>query len=107
LGVNCAIAAFGSEPVSVLSSESADLKVYPNPFSTIVKFRVEIVYDTHVRLDIYSHNGSFIGTICDEDLKQGDVRIIEFDATRYPHTTFLYKLVTPYTMKSGTVMRIK
>ncbi len=85
----------------------ANISVYPNPFSTIVKFRVEIVYDTHVRLDIYSHNGSFIGTICDEDLKQGDVRIIEFDATRYPHTTFLYKLVTPYTMKSGTVMRIK
>ena len=85
----------------------AFLKVYPNPFSTIVKFELNIIFDTHVRLEIYSHNGAYIGLICDEDLKQGDVRIIEFDASKYPHTTFLYKLTTPYSIMSGTVIRTR
>ncbi len=85
----------------------ANLTVYPNPFATIVKFELEVIFDTHVRLEIYSHNGSFIGVFCDEDLKQGDIRTIEFDGTKYPHTTFMYKLTTTHTTKSGTVMRTK
>jgi hypothetical protein len=92
---------------SVREFTDVDLKVYPNPFSTIVKFELNVVFDTHVRLEIYSHNGSYLGVICDEDLKQGDARIVEFDASKYPHTTFLYKLTTPYSTKSGTIMRTR
>ena len=85
----------------------ANITVYPNPFTTVVKFEIEVTMDTHVRLEIYSHAGSLLKVVLNEDLIQGDIRIVEFDASRYPHTTFLYRLVTNYTMKSGTIIRTK
>ena len=83
------------------------LNVFPNPFSTVVNFDLEMIYDSKVRLEIYSHNGSLLKVLLDEDMKQGDIRTIEFDATRYPHTSFLYKLTTGLTVKSGTIIRAK
>ncbi len=83
------------------------LNVYPNPFSTTVNFELEMTFDSNVKLEIYSHNGSLLKVLLDEDMKQGDIRTIEFDATRYPHTSFLYKLTTGLTVKSGTIIRAK
>ena len=82
-----------------------NLNVYPNPFATVVKFEMQVILDTHVRLEIYNHSGTLLRVICNEDLNQGDIRIVEFDASRYPHTSFLYKLTTTHTMKSGTILK--
>ena len=83
------------------------ITVYPNPFTTVVKFEIGMTYDSHVRLEIYNHVGALLEVILDEDLMQGDIRTVEFDATRYPRTTFLYKLTTGLTLKSGTIIRVR
>jgi hypothetical protein len=40
-------------------------------------------------------------------MKQGDIRTFEFDGAMYPHTSFLYKVATNVSMKSGIILRIK
>jgi hypothetical protein len=45
--------------------------------------------------------------ILDENLNQGDVRTIEFDAIKYPHSAFLYRITTNSTMLNGTIIRAK
>jgi len=82
-----------------------NVNVYPNPFSTVVKFEIEMTFDSHVKLEIYNHAGGLVKVLLDEDLLQGDVRLVEFDATRYPHTSFLYKITAGIAIKSGTIIR--
>ena len=82
-----------------------DLTIYPNPFATVAKFEIVVVFDTRVTLEIYNHNGTLVKVLCNENLKQGDVRTIEFDATKYPHTSFVYKLMTNSTMKNGVLLK--
>jgi hypothetical protein len=45
--------------------------------------------------------------ILDEDLRQGDVRTVEFDASRYLHTMFMYRVTANGRMESGTIMKTK
>lgn len=93
-------------------SESKDfsevtLTVSPNPFARVVKFEVEMVYDSHVRIDIFNHSGTLLKVILNEDLNQGDVRTVEFDATAYPHSAFLYRVTTDVTLLNGIIMKTK
>jgi hypothetical protein len=83
------------------------LTVYPNPFPTVVKFQLDMVYDSKVKVEIYSLNGALLKIIFNEELRQGDVRTAEFDASIYAHSAFLYKVVTNNGIKSGTVMKMK
>ncbi len=83
------------------------LTVYPNPFRTTVKFQLDMIADSRVKVEIYSMNGQLLKIIFNEALKQGDVRTTEFDAAMYAHSAFLYKVVTDHTIKSGTVMKIR
>ncbi|OFY60897.1 MAG: hypothetical protein A2Y71_10525 [Bacteroidetes bacterium RBG_13_42_15] len=89
------------EPTDVM------LKIYPNPFASVVKFEVTMLYDSHIRIDIFTHGGTYLGMILDENLNQGDVRTIEFDAIKYPHSAFLYRITTNSTMLNGTIIRAK
>jgi hypothetical protein len=82
-------------------------KVYPNPFDRVVKFEICLPYDSFVKIDIFTYNGTSLGEILNENLKQGDVRIIEFDATWYPHSSFIYRVTTKSTMLNGTIIRSK
>jgi len=81
------------------------ITVYPNPFATVAKFEIVAIFDSHVTLEIYSHNGSLIKVLCNENLKQGDVRTVEFDATMYPHSSYIYKLMTNTTMRNGVLLK--
>jgi hypothetical protein len=83
------------------------LTVYPNPFKSIVKFQLDMVYDSKVKVEIYSQNGQLLKIIFNEELKQGDIRTAEFDASMYAHSAFMYKVVTNNTIRSGTIMKIK
>ncbi|MBW6500740.1 MAG: hypothetical protein K0B05_05030, partial [Bacteroidales bacterium] len=93
--------------LSVQNPEPYELNIYPNPFSTVVRFEFNMLYDSRVKVEIFRQNGSLAEVIIDEDLKQGDVRTVEFDATGYPRTLFLYKITTDYTVKSGILLRMK
>lgn len=83
------------------------LTVYPNPFRTTVRFQLDMVSDSKVRVEVYSQNGQLLKIIFNEELRQGDVRTAEFDASMYAHSAFLYKVVTNNTIRSGTVMKIR
>ena len=80
-------------------------KVYPNPFETIVKFEICLPFDSNVRIDIFSYNGTFIAEILNDNLNRGDVRIVEFNASNYPHTAFIYKVTTKMTWFNGTIIK--
>jgi hypothetical protein len=100
----------------IKSVESADfipeispctLLVYPNPFEDVVKFNIVMERDSHVRLEIYNQSGMLLKVILDEDLLKGDDRTAAFDASKYPHSVFIYRLVTNANTMSGTVMKVK
>lgn len=91
----------------ILKSDIEDviLKVYPNPFSTTVRFELELPYDSHVRIDIYDYTGAFLGMILDEDINAGNIRMIEFDASSYPDGSYWYVVTTKYNVLSGPVIK--
>jgi hypothetical protein len=97
----------GKESDELSELTSPILKVYPNPFSTIVRFELEMPYEAHVKIEIYSHAGGLIKVILDEDLLQGDVRIAEFDGSLLPHTSYLYKVTAGPAIMSGIIIRSK
>jgi hypothetical protein len=91
------------------SNELSEVKltVYPNPFAQVVRFEIRMVKNSHVRVDIYSHSGSLLGMILNEDLSEGDIRTVEFDGTKYPHSSFLYRITTNSTLLNGTLLKTK
>jgi len=93
------------EPVSRIASDSYNLVVYPNPFSTSTNFEISMNTDSWVRIEIFSNSGTPVQVILDEDLKQGDSRSISFDGTRYPNTLFIYRITTKDRTQSGMIMR--
>jgi hypothetical protein len=100
---------FGKKRADVMMGElrEAVLTVYPNPFRTTVRFQLEMISDSHVKVEIYNHAGALLKIIFSEDLKQGDIRTTEFDASMYAHSAFLYKVVTDSSMKSGTIVKVR
>ena len=96
-------------PNEIISPETvfANMTVYPNPFKTIANFSIVVESDCHVKLEIFTQSGSLLKIILNEDLLSGDVRNIAFDASRYPHSVFLYRLTAGPTIQSGTIMKTK
>lgn len=80
-------------------------RVYPNPFRDLARFEICLPYDSRVRIDIFTYNGTLVATILDEVLVKREVRIVEFDASRYPQTTFVYRITTGMTWYNGTLIR--
>jgi hypothetical protein len=93
----------------IISPETvfANMTVYPNPFKTIANFSIVVESDCHVKLEIFTQSGSLLKIILNEDLLSGDVRNIAFDASRYPHSVFHYRLIAGPTTVSGTIMKTK
>jgi hypothetical protein len=87
--------------------DEVSLVVYPNPFETSTRFELTMNRDSHIRLEIFNNAGMPIEVILDEDLKQGDVRTVEFDASRYLHTMFMYRVTANGKIESGTIMKTK
>ncbi len=83
------------------------LTVYPNPFAQFVKFEIEMLLDSHVRIDIFSTSGTLLDVILNESLSQGDSRTVEFDGSKYPHSSFLYRITTNGTLLNGTILKTK
>ncbi len=100
-----------TEPVSTqssrLSSRSYQLNVYPNPFATNTTFELRMNEDSNIRLEIFSNSGMPLEVLLNENLKAGDVRTIAFDATQYPHTSFMYRIIAGNKMQSGTLLKTK
>lgn len=83
-----------------------DFTCYPNPFMSEITFEISMTYDSHVRIEICNSAGTLLEMICDEDLKQGEFRKFEFDANRYPHSFFIYRVTTRYKKLSGIIMKL-
>jgi hypothetical protein len=83
------------------------LMVYPNPFRQVAKFEIGVMKDSHVRIEIFTHAGVLLDVILNEDLHEGDSRMVEFDGSRFPHTSFLYRVTTSRTMINGTIMKTR
>lgn len=90
-----------------VSKKQIDFKVFPNPFAKVIVFEFTMAYSSHVRLDIYSVSGSLLKTIADENLNEGDHKSVEFNATEFPHSTFLYRFISDRGQLSGTIMKTK
>ena len=96
-----------TEPSAEISTEPCSLNIYPNPFANVANFEITMNYDSPVRLEIYDPNGVLLRVILNENLKQGDVRTVQLNAARYPHTRFIYRLVTGVQVQSGTIMKLE
>ncbi len=83
----------------------ASLRIYPNPFAKAVRFEIEMLSDSPVRLEIYSHSGALLKVIVNEKLNKGDVRVVEFDGSAYPQSAFIYRITTRGTLMNGTIMK--
>jgi hypothetical protein len=93
------------ETLSLLNS--GQLKVYPNPFSTIINFEIMMNVDSHVRLEIFTGSGIPISVMLNEDMKQGGIRTVVFNASMYPHSAFIYRVITKDGITSGMIMKTK
>jgi hypothetical protein len=93
------------ETLSLLNS--GQLKVYPNPFSTIINFEIMMNVDSHVRLEIFTSSGIPISVMLNEDMKQGGIRTVVFNASMYPHSAFIYRVITKDGITSGMIMKTK
>ena len=58
-------------------------------------------------LEIFSQNGSLLEVLLKQDMLKGDAVKVEFDASKYPHSVFIYRITTNLKTVSGTVMKIK
>jgi hypothetical protein len=97
-------------PAQVVPETGIDkisLNIFPNPFSVSTKFEIGMTYDSHVKLEIFTTSGMPLGVLLNEDLKQGDVRTVEFDASGRLHSVYIYRLTTDHEVKSGTIMKTK
>jgi hypothetical protein len=83
------------------------LLVYPNPFSTKVFFNLLMDEDSQVKLEIYNQFGSLIKVILDDKMLKGDVTTVEFDASAYPQTLFIYKITTNSGTFSGHLIKAR
>jgi hypothetical protein len=87
--------------------DGISFRAYPNPFTDIIRFEIGMTYDSNVRLEIFTNNGTPLGLILNEDLLKGDVRTIEFNGSEYLHSVFMYRLTTKYQQLSGTVLKTR
>jgi hypothetical protein len=86
---------------------SVNLNVYPNPFAEKAFFNIGMDSDSHVKIEIFSGNGTLLKILLDEDLRKDDIRTIEFNADNYPHSSFFYKVTTKSGYRSGTLIKTK
>jgi hypothetical protein len=93
---------FSAEP----KSREIEFRCYPNPFESEISFEISMTYDSHVKIEICNNAGTLLDVICDEDLKQGEFRKFEFDASRYPHSFFIYRVTTGNKKLSGIIMKL-
>ena len=82
-----------SATVSDVILQACEVTVYPNPFRNIVNFSIVMLHDSHVRLEIYNQSGSLVKVIFNANLMKGDAEVIRFDASKYPHSVFIYRLI--------------
>jgi hypothetical protein len=104
---NCPNTMSTSQMVSEVNTDTYKLTVFPNPFSTFTTFDLKMNSDSDVRIEIFSTTGSTIEVLLNENLKQGDNRAVDFDASRYPHTYYIYRISTGLQKKSGMIMKLK
>jgi hypothetical protein len=88
------------------SSGEFEFRCYPNPFVSEITFEISMSYESRVIIEICNNAGTLLEMICDEDLKQGEFRKFEFDASRYPHSFFIYRVTTRYKKQSGIIMKL-
>jgi hypothetical protein len=87
--------------------DKISINIYPNPFSVSTRFEIGMTYDSHVKLEIFTSSGMPLGVFLDEDLKLGDLRSVEFNASGKLHSVYIYRLTTDRETRSGTIMKTK
>ena len=83
--------------------DESELKVYPNPFTTIVNFEFVSAKDADARLEIYDMIGQKITTLLDRKVEKGVLNRIEFRPDVAPGM-LIYRLTMDGKVTNGTMI---
>lgn len=79
---------------------------YPNPFNPETTIEFRIPHPEHVRIDIYSYDGSFIGTIINGYMNAGTHKAV-FNGSGFASGTYFYRLIAGEMVFSGKMLLLK
>ncbi|GAP69972.1 por secretion system C-terminal sorting domain [Bacteroidales bacterium 6E] len=83
--------------------DKSELKVYPNPFTTVVNFEFVSAKDADARLEIYDMLGQKITTLLDQKVEKGVLNRIEFRPEVAPGM-LIYRLTMDGNVTNGTMI---
>ncbi len=72
--------------------ELSELKVYPNPFSSVLKFEFESPNSTYARIDMYDATGRMIKTIFEQEIEGGVLYNAEFNPVDEVSGFYFYRV---------------
>ena len=89
--------------LSSLSEQSNNVSLYPNPFSTSTKFKVELKYSQNIKIEIYSAIGQHVQTLANQKMNQG-THHFEWVPKGINAGLYVFKIQTNNSMESGTII---
>ncbi|PTN04627.1 putative repeat protein (TIGR01451 family)/predicted secreted protein (Por secretion system target) [Mangrovibacterium marinum] len=84
--------------------ESADLQVYPNPFSEKVRFEFVSPEAAQVRIDLYDMHGRMIKTVFDEMIEGNALKVAEFVPQGKTSGAYHYRCIIGDEIFTGTLI---
>ncbi|MFA6468201.1 MAG: T9SS type A sorting domain-containing protein [Bacteroidota bacterium] len=99
-------------PTSFDESESVQPQVfslhqnYPNPFNPSTAIRFNIMKAGHVKLSVYSINGTEVSSLVNAEMQEGSYSI-EWNGENFPSGVYFYRLESHNTTQTRKLMYIK
>jgi hypothetical protein len=84
--------------------ESADLKVYPNPFSDKLHFEFVSSESVYARIDLYDMTGRMVKTIFEQPIKGGTMYNTEFKPDAIISGMYIYRMIMGDAVYNGKVL---
>jgi hypothetical protein len=90
--------------VSIEGNATADLKVYPNPFSTKVNFEFVASRDVQARLEIFNSIGQKVTTLMDHAVEAGVLNRVEYQPQNVISGVLFYRLILDDDIINGKLL---
>src|SRR5690606_12254210 len=86
------------------TAEFASLKVYPNPFSDVLRFEFVSPEAVHVRIDLYDMTGRIVKTIFEQQIEDGVSYKAEFKPITQITGMYFYRMMMGDVIYNGKVL---
>jgi len=89
----------------LIQEDGLNLTVYPNPFSSNLRFEFSSQSDTHILLEIYDIRGVKIKTLYNDFIYGGQLYNVQFDGSAVITGSYYYRLISETEVKTGKLIK--